>query len=149
MIIDLLDKIATALNSDKDILSFCVEQFTKKQHIFVGQDPEKQCSKDDMPAIIIGGIEGGKATDIVREKKISIGVFIANEADAETDTNGITKHEGFYQCEGLAELVETCLLSMNYKSNVEYRSLQSEKFPIFSASMILTIEKNWPLRGVK
>lgn len=149
MILDLLDKISTALNSDKNIQDFCLEQFDKKQHIFVGQDPEKQCSKDDMPAIILGGIEGGKASDTTREKKISIGIFISNETDAETDKDGITKYDGFYQCEGLAELVETCLLSMNYKCNVEYRPLQSEKFPIFSASMIFTIEKVWPLRGVK
>lgn len=150
MIGDILSKIASALNNDKDILAYCTKEFTSPAKVIVGQNPEKQCSKEDMPAIVIGGIESGKANDTIREKKISIGIFIANEGEATIDEEtSIITYAGFVQCEELTELVETCLLKMNYKSLVEYKPLQSEKFPIYSANVIFTIEKIIPIRGVK
>lgn len=148
MIVKLFDDIAAALNEDEEIQDFCVENFDKKQHVFVGQNPEKPCTKESMPAIIIGGLDGGKSNDTTREKRISIGIFVANESDSETDDEGITRYAGLYQCEELAELVGLCLLKMHYKSSIEHVAFPSDKFPIFSANIIFIVEKISPIRGV-
>ena len=89
MIVKLFDEMAAALNEDEEIQDFCVDNFGKKQHVFVGQNPEKPCTKEDMPAIIIGGLDGGKSNDTTREKRISIGIFVANETDSETSSQSV------------------------------------------------------------
>lgn len=147
MIKEILEKIADKLLNNLRITQFCTTEFTKNQTVILGQNVQIPTLAESAPAIVIAGMERTGRNDNVAQYKVVIGCAIVS-SDEITSTPNKKVFNGFLLIEEFLEIVSEELLLIPWKASVEASSMPCEEFPLWCGKIILTIDKNIPMRGI-
>lgn len=142
MIAGILEKIKAALTGNEAISAWCNDKYGKDLSVFIGQNFSKPIEKSSFPCVIFGGVERGLRTDQELDLRLIFGVAIENESFLD----GV--YQGAIDIEELRELVEVCLIQLNLFIQIEFTTVQSDIWPVFSSKIMCEIRKKNPLRGI-
>lgn len=146
---EIITAISKAIAGSEEISSWCADEYGKTHTVFVGQNMQKPATDESCPAVIFPHFARAPLDDQHTNYVVEIIVMVKDEELPVVDseyTNLVTM-TGFVNVAHLAELVAREIVKLPHKVDASTESIPNQVWPIFTHSVIVSIEKNTPLRG--